>query len=39
MTPIPLRKARRDVVNTGGPGDNVTFRFFTGNSGPWIMHW
>ncbi|KAK2463918.1 hypothetical protein APHAL10511_004090 [Amanita phalloides] len=29
---------RRDVVNTGNTGDNVTFRFRTDNPGPWILH-
>ena len=29
---------RRDVVNIGGPSDNVTFRFTTNNAGPWYMH-
>ncbi|KAK1221502.1 hypothetical protein PQX77_015693 [Marasmius sp. AFHP31] len=29
---------RRDVVNIGAPGDNVTIRFRTDNTGPWIMH-
>ncbi|KAF8806820.1 laccase 3 precursor [Phlegmacium glaucopus] len=29
---------RRDVVNTGLVGDNVTIRFVTDNSGPWILH-
>ncbi|KAJ7248476.1 laccase 3 [Mycena rebaudengoi] len=28
----------RDVVSTGFPGDNVTFRFVTDNSGPWMLH-
>ncbi|KAJ7181599.1 laccase 2 precursor [Mycena crocata] len=28
----------RDVVNTGFPGDNVTFRFVTDNAGPWFLH-
>ncbi|TEB06246.1 Cupredoxin [Coprinellus micaceus] len=30
---------KRDVVNTGGVGDNVTIRFTTDNPGPWILHW
>ncbi|KAG6844220.1 Acyl-coenzyme A oxidase 2 [Tephrocybe sp. NHM501043] len=30
---------RRDVVSTGLAGDNVTIRFETDNSGPWILHW
>ncbi|KIL58885.1 multicopper oxidase [Amanita muscaria Koide BX008] len=30
---------RRDVVDTGIAGDNVTFRFTTHNPGPWILHW
>ncbi|EJF58089.1 laccase B [Dichomitus squalens LYAD-421 SS1] len=29
---------RRDVVSTGGPGDNVTIRFRTDNPGPWFLH-
>ncbi|KAG6835987.1 hypothetical protein H0H93_012536 [Arthromyces matolae] len=29
---------RRDVVSTGLAGDNVTIRFQTDNSGPWILH-
>lgn len=29
---------RRDVVSMGGPGDNVTIRFRTDNSGPWFLH-
>ncbi|KAF9256451.1 laccase B [Marasmius fiardii PR-910] len=29
---------RRDVVNTGGGSDNVTFRFRTDNPGPWFLH-
>ncbi|TEB28872.1 laccase 2 precursor [Coprinellus micaceus] len=29
---------KRDVVNTGGVGDNVTIRFTTDNPGPWILH-
>ncbi|KAJ7506615.1 laccase lcc5 [Mycena galericulata] len=28
----------RDVVNTGFPGDNTTFRFVTDNAGPWFLH-
>jgi iron transport multicopper oxidase len=28
----------RDVVSMGGPGDNVTIRFQTDNSGPWFLH-
>ncbi|KAJ7248477.1 multicopper redoxase [Mycena rebaudengoi] len=28
----------RDVVSTGFPGDNVTFRFVTDNAGPWMLH-
>jgi iron transport multicopper oxidase len=30
---------RRDVVNTGNVGDNVTIRFTTDNVGPWFLHW
>ncbi|KAK7442009.1 laccase, multicopper oxidase, benzenediol:oxygen oxidorectuctase [Stygiomarasmius scandens] len=29
---------RRDVVNTGSAGDNVTIRFKTDNPGPWFLH-
>ena len=29
---------RRDVVNIGQAGDNVTFRFNTNNPGPWFLH-
>ncbi|KAI0368387.1 laccase 1A [Pilatotrama ljubarskyi] len=29
---------RRDVVNTGTAGDNVTIRFTTDNPGPWFLH-
>ncbi|ESK88328.1 laccase [Moniliophthora roreri MCA 2997] len=29
---------RRDVVNSGKGGDNVTIRFFTDNPGPWFLH-
>nr|AIZ72726.1 laccase G [Trametes hirsuta] len=29
---------RRDVVNTGTAGDNVTIRFKTDNPGPWFLH-
>ena len=28
----------RDVVSIGLAGDNVTFRFFTDNPGPWFLH-
>jgi len=28
----------RDVVSIGDGSDNVTFRFFTDNPGPWFMH-
>ncbi|KAJ6468289.1 laccase 1 [Mycena sanguinolenta] len=30
--------ARRDVVNIGVAGDNVTIRFATNNAGPWFFH-
>ena len=30
---------RRDTVSTGTPGDNVTIRFETDNTGPWLLHW
>ncbi|KAF8904867.1 laccase [Mucidula mucida] len=29
---------RRDVVNIGTTGDNVTIRFTTDNAGPWFLH-
>ncbi|PBK95999.1 Cu-oxidase-domain-containing protein [Armillaria gallica] len=29
---------RRDVVNIGVTGDNVTIRFTTDNPGPWFLH-
>ncbi|KAF9031709.1 laccase 1 [Hymenopellis radicata] len=29
---------RRDVVNTGDDGDQVTIRFVTDNAGPWFFH-
>ncbi|TDL26600.1 Cu-oxidase-domain-containing protein [Rickenella mellea] len=29
---------RRDVINIGNAGDNVTFRFVTNNPGPWFLH-
>ncbi|KAL4242549.1 Laccase [Abortiporus biennis] len=29
---------RRDVVNIGTTGDNVTIRFTTNNPGPWFLH-
>ena len=29
---------RRDVVNIGEGGDDVTFRFVTDNPGPWFVH-
>ncbi|KAG7444704.1 laccase lcc5 [Guyanagaster necrorhizus] len=29
---------RRDVVNIGTKGDNVTIRFRTDNPGPWFLH-
>ncbi|EMD32497.1 laccase [Gelatoporia subvermispora B] len=29
---------RRDTVNTGFDGDNVTIRFETDNPGPWFLH-
>ncbi|KAJ7825952.1 laccase [Mycena leptocephala] len=33
-----VNPARRDVVNIGVAGDNVTIRFTTDNSGPWFLH-
>ncbi|EEB89126.1 hypothetical protein MPER_12815, partial [Moniliophthora perniciosa FA553] len=29
---------RRDVVNSGKGGDEVTIRFVTDNPGPWFIH-
>lgn len=29
---------QRDVVSIGYPGDNVTIRFETDNTGPWFLH-
>ncbi len=34
-----VNPVRRDVVSIGFPGDNVTIRFKTDNSGPWLLHW
>lgn len=34
-----LNPVRRDVVNTGLDGSNVTIRFTTDNPGPWLLHW
>jgi iron transport multicopper oxidase len=33
-----VNPVQRDVVSTGAAGDNVTIRFQTDNSGPWIFH-
>lgn len=33
-----VNPVKRDVVNLGGAGNNVTIRFRTDNPGPWIMH-
>jgi len=33
-----VNPVRRDVVNIGQNGDNVTIRFETNNEGPWILH-
>ncbi|KAF8206979.1 laccase 2 [Mycena galopus ATCC 62051] len=33
-----VNPARRDVVNIGVAGDNVTIRFTTDNAGPWFLH-
>ncbi|CAK5283001.1 unnamed protein product [Mycena citricolor] len=33
-----VNPARRDVVNIGDSGDNVTIRFYTDNRGPWFLH-
>nr|AID59415.1 laccase 7 precursor [Cerrena sp. HYB07] len=37
-TPNYVDPIVRDVVNTGGTGDNVTIRFTTDNPGPWFLH-
>ena len=34
-----VNPVRRDVVNAGDLGDNVTIRFRTDNPGPWVLHW
>ena len=34
-----VNPVRRDVVSVGQPGDNVTIRFVTDNTGPWFLHW
>ncbi|KAG7443717.1 laccase [Guyanagaster necrorhizus] len=33
-----VNPVRRDVVNIGTTGDNVTIRFTTDNPGPWFLH-
>nr|AAR01249.1 laccase 8 [Coprinopsis cinerea]DAA04513.1 TPA_exp: laccase 8 [Coprinopsis cinerea okayama7\ len=33
-----VNPVKRDVVSTGDVGSNTTIRFFTDNSGPWILH-
>jgi len=33
-----INPPRRDVVNIGTLGDNVTIRFTTNNPGPWFLH-
>ncbi|EAU89560.1 laccase 3 [Coprinopsis cinerea okayama7 len=33
-----VNPVQRDVVSIGQAGDNVTIRFRTDNSGPWILH-
>ncbi|KAG6888181.1 hypothetical protein C0995_010025 [Termitomyces sp. Mi166 len=33
-----VNPVRRDVVDTGYTGDNVTIRFTTDNPGPWFLH-
>ncbi|EAU92032.2 laccase 5 [Coprinopsis cinerea okayama7 len=33
-----VNPVRRDVVDIGGAGDNVTIRFRTDNPGPWFFH-
>ncbi|KAI0072148.1 laccase [Panus rudis PR-1116 ss-1] len=33
-----LNPIKRDVVNSGVAGDNVTIRFVADNSGPWFLH-
>ncbi|KAH7910239.1 laccase [Hygrophoropsis aurantiaca] len=37
-TPNFINPPRRDTVSIGNPGDNVTIRFTTDNSGPWFFH-
>ncbi|KIK91563.1 laccase [Paxillus rubicundulus Ve08.2h10] len=34
-----VNPVRRDVVALGVPGENVTIRFVTDNTGPWFLHW
>ncbi|RDB20793.1 Laccase [Hypsizygus marmoreus] len=33
-----LNPVRRDVVNIGDLGSNITIRFTTDNPGPWVLH-
>lgn len=39
MPPNYVNPVRRDVVNMGDIGSNVTIRFVTDNPGPWFFHW
>ncbi|KAF9237141.1 laccase lcc6 [Melanogaster broomeanus] len=34
-----VNPVRRDTVASGDLSDNVTIRFTTDNSGPWLLHW
>lgn len=38
MPPNYVNPVRRDVVNMGDIGSNVTIRFVTDNPGPWFFH-
>ncbi|KAI1785170.1 laccase [Ganoderma leucocontextum] len=38
VTPNYVNPVRRDTVNIGNVGDNVTIRFETDNPGPWMLH-
>ncbi|KAF8058520.1 yellow laccase [Lyophyllum atratum] len=39
VKPNYMNPVRRDVVNLGDAGSNVTIRFVTDNPGPWFLHW
>jgi hypothetical protein len=34
-----LNPVRRDVVSSGGQGQQMVIRWVTDNSGPWFLHW